>query len=95
MAYKMCMVFTSDVVFPEINALLKECRFDEHPVFEAAVETKVEQTVGFIPNEAALKAYAAVIDGTTASNGMQLTNTRFVRYDYLLPVEEANADANT
>lgn len=86
-AYKMAIVFALDISLKELNRITEQID-GGRLVLNNAKEVIIEQTVGFVPSELHLKQYANVIRDAINKNGrLHVENVRFVRYDYLTPID--------
>lgn len=86
-AYKMAIVFALDISLKELNHITEQID-GGRLVLNNAKEVIIEQTVGFVPSELHLKQYAnAIQDAMNKDSRIHVENVRFVRYDYLTPID--------
>ncbi len=87
MLYHMKLVFSLDISEPTLNEMTE--RIDgSHVVLKDAMECTLEQTIPFIPNAHILDEYKKAISKGYESPTRHVENIRFVRYDFVEPIDK-------
>ena len=94
MLYHMKLVFSLDVSKPTLNEMTEKID-GSHVVLKDAMECTLEQTVPFIPDAHILDEYKKTISKGYESPTLHVENIRFVRYDFVEPIPEAEQTETT
>ena len=86
MLYHMKLVFSLDLSEPTLNEMTEKID-GSHVVLKDAMECTLEQTVPFIPDEHILEEYMKTISKGYESPTRHVENIRFVRYDFVKPID--------
>lgn len=86
--YRMQLVFSVDVSKPELNRILAACG-EPRPIFPGICEATITQTLDRVPTRGMLDAYAEALSKAYESKECHVENVKFLRYDYIYPIEEA------
>ena len=86
MLYHMKLVFSLDLSEPTLNEMTEKID-GSHVVLKDAMECTLEQTVPFIPDAHILDEYKKTISKGYESPTRHVENIRFVRYDFVEPID--------
>lgn len=87
--YKMSIRFRGDMGDKALDEMLGQCFHGETVSLKDAVVLHVNQTVTFIPDDAALEKYAKALEAGYSTGNKIVRNVRFDGYEYLYMVEPA------
>lgn len=85
--YKMSIRFKGDMGDKALDDMLGQCFPGETVSLKDAAVLHVDQTVPFIPDDAALDKYAKALEAGYSTGNKIVRNVRFDGYEYLYMVE--------
>lgn len=85
--YKMSIRFRGDIGDRTLDDMLGQCFPGETVSLKDAAVLRIDQTVPFIPDGAALEKYAKALEAGYSTGDKIVRNVRFDGYEYLYMVE--------
>ena len=90
--YKMSIRFRGDIGDRTLDEMLGRCFPDKTISMKDAAVIHLDQIVTFIPDDEALKKYAAALEAGYSTGDKIVRNVRFDGYEYLYMVEPAGLE---